>query len=171
MGRGGRRITRVPLRSAIRRVGIAAVALSIALLAGCGGSDDDDETPAACLATSQGYLRALETAPAPVRLAGSTPISDCLVPAQEAGQLASVGQEMIVAATRLNAEARRDPGGHATVELGYLIAAASKGADAIHTDLVRRLNSAAQFSKTGTALPASFQRAFGRGYAAGRSTG
>jgi hypothetical protein len=171
MGRSGRRITRVSLRSAIGRASSAAIALSIALLAGCGGSQDDDETPAACLATNQVYLRALERAPGPVRLGGSTPISDCLVPAQEAGQLASVGQEMIVAATKLNGEARRDPGGHAAVELGYLIAAAAKGADAIHTDLVRRLNSAAQFSETGAALPASFQRAFGRGYAAGRATG
>jgi hypothetical protein len=171
MGRGGRRITWVPLRSAIRRAGSAAIALSLALLAGCGGSDDDDETPAACLANNQGYLQALEGAPGPVRLGGSTPISECLVPAQEAGQLASVGQEMIVAATKLNNEARRDPGAHAAVELGYLIAAASKGADAIHTDLVRRLNSAAQFSQSGAALPASFQRAFGRGYAAGRASG
>lgn len=159
------------LPSVMRRAGSTVIALSLALLAGCGSSQDDDETPAACLATNQIYLRALETAPGPVRLGGSTPISDCLVPAQDAGQLASVGQEMIVAATKLNAESRRDPGGHAAIELGYLIAAAGKGADAIHTDLIRRLNSAAQFSETGAALPAGFQRAFGRGYAAGRATG
>jgi hypothetical protein len=171
MGRGGRRITSVPLRSAIRRAGSAAIALSFALLAGCGGSDEDDETPTACLATNQVYLEALESAPGPVRLGGSTPISECLVPAQEAGQLASVGQEMIVAATKLNNEARLEPGAQAAVELGYLIAAASKGADAIHTDLVRRLNSAAQFSETGVALPAGFQRAFGRGFEAGRASG
>jgi hypothetical protein len=120
--------------------------------------------------TNNGYLRALDSAPGEVRLAGTTPISACLVPEQQAGQLANVGREMIVAATKLNAEARRgsiDAG----VQLGYLIGAVAKGADPIHTDLVRRLNSAAQFSQTNGALPASFQRAFGRGYAAGRATG
>jgi hypothetical protein len=155
------------------RLARAAVAAGIAvllLIAGC-GSDADDEAPAACLATNQGYLRALESAPGEVRLAGSTPISACLVPEQEAGQLANVGQEMIVAATKLNAEARRDPEGAASVQLGYLLGAVAKGADAIHTDLVRRLNSAARFSETGGALPAGFERAFGQGYAAGQRSG
>jgi len=78
---------------------------------------------------------------------------------------------MIVAATKLNAEARKVPGGQASVELGYLIGAVSNGADAVHTDLVRRLNSSARFSETGGTLPASFERAFGRGYTAGRSSG
>ena len=93
------------------------------------------------------------------------------MPQQQAGQLASIGQEMIVAATKLNAEARRDPGGPASVQLGYLIGAVSRGADSIHTELVRRLNSSARFSETGGALPASFERAFGRGYAAGQRSG
>jgi hypothetical protein len=106
-----------------------------------------------------------------VLLGSTTPISDCLVPQQEGGQLASIGQEMIVAATKLNAESRRDPAGPAPVELGYLLGAISKGADSIHTDLVRRINSAARFSETGGTLPASFERGFGRGYTAGRSSG
>src|SRR3954463_16139763 len=149
---------------------IALVAAAAALsIAGC-GTKKNDLAPAACLATNQGYLSALERAPAEVRLAGTTPISDCLVPEQDAGQLSNIGQEMIVAATKLNAEARQgsDP---AALQLGYLIGAASQGADAIHTDLVRRLNSSAQFSETGASLPASFQRAFGRGYAAGQRDG
>jgi hypothetical protein len=149
--------------------GAVAIALG-ALIGGC-GSSADDEAPAACLSTNQGYLRALEKAPAEVRLGGTTPISDCLVPEQEAGQLANVGHELIVAATKLNAEARRDPGGDAAVQLGYLLGAVSKGADPIHTDLVRRLNSAARFSEGGGAMPASFERAFGRGYVAGRNSG
>ena len=105
-----------------------------------------------------------------MRLAGTTPISECLVPEQDAGQLANIGQEMIVAATKLNAAARAGsiP---ATVQLGYLIGAVAKGADAIHTDLARRLNAAARFSQTGGTLPASFERAFGRGYAAGHTSG
>jgi hypothetical protein len=153
-----------------RQVAVALVAAAIAVMAGCGNSQDD-QAPAACLVGNEAYLKALGRAPAQVRLEGTTPISDCLVPEQEAGQLANVGGEMIVAATKLNAEARQDPGGAASVQLGYLLGAVSKGADPIHTDLVRRLNSSARFSGTGGALPASFERAFGRGYAAGRSSG
>jgi hypothetical protein len=141
----------------------------VLLVAGC-GAKKNDLAPAACLVTNQGYLRALERAPGEVRLAGTAPISDCLVPEQDAGQLANIGREMIVAATKLNAEARQGSDA-AALQLGYLIGAVSKGADAIHTDLVRRLNSSAQFSETGGALPASFQRAFGRGYAAGHTSG
>jgi hypothetical protein len=154
----------------LARVTVALLAATIVLACGC-GAKQNDEAPDPCLAGNPAYLRSLERAPAPVRLAGTTPISDCLVPEQDAGQLASIGQEMIVAATKLNAEARHDPAGPAPLELGYLLGAVSKGADAIHTDLVRRLNSAARFSETGATLPASFERAFGRGYAAGRQSG
>ncbi len=144
-------------------------AAAILAVAGC-GAKKNDLAPAACLVTNRGYLRALERAPGEVRLAGTTPISDCLVPEQDAGQLANIGHEMIIAATKLNAEARLGDEG-ATLQLGYLIGAVAKGADAIHTDLVRRLNSAARFSQTGGALPASFERAFGHGYAAGHTSG
>jgi hypothetical protein len=153
-----------------KRVAVALVSAGILLAAGCGNSQDD-QAPAACLIGNEAYLKALERAPAPVLLGSTTPISDCLVPQQDAGQLASIGQEMVVAATKLNNEARRDPSGRAPVELGYLLGAVSKGADPIHTDLVRRLNSSAHFSETGGALPASFERAFGRGYAAGQRSG
>ncbi len=149
-------------------IALAAAAFVI-VSAGC-GTKQNDQAPAACLATNQAYLTALERAPGEVRLAGTTPISDCLVPEQDAGQLANIGHEMIIAATKLNAEARRGDES-ATLQLGYLIGAVAKGADAIHTDLVRRLNSAARFSATGGTLPASFERAFGRGYAAGHTSG
>jgi hypothetical protein len=151
---------------------VAALAAAVILLgaAGC-GTKQNDLAPAACLVTNQAYLRALESAPGAVRLASDTAISACLVPEQQAGQLASIGQEMIIAATKLNVEARHDPGGRHAVQLGYLIGAVAKGADPIHTDLVRRVNSAARFSEKGGTLPASFERAFGRGYAAGHSSG
>jgi hypothetical protein len=153
----------------LRRSSIALTAVALVLLAGC-GTKKNDLAPAACLVTNHGYLQALERAPAQVRLAGTTPISDCLVPDQDAGQLANIGREMIVAATKLNLRARAgsEP---ATVQLGYLLGAVAKGADPIHTDLVRRLNSAARFSQTGGALSASFERTFGRGYAAGHTSG
>ncbi len=85
-----------------RRSSIALVAVAIVAIAGC-GAKKNDLAPAACLVPNQAYLQALERAPAEVRLAGTTPISDCLVPEQDAGQLANIGQEMIVAATKLNA--------------------------------------------------------------------
>jgi hypothetical protein len=154
----------------LQRVALALVAAAIVLIGGC-GTKQNDQAPTACLVGNQAYLHALERVPAQVRLGGTTLISDCLVPEQDAGQLASVGQEMIVAATKLNGESRRDPAGPAPLELGYLLGAVSRGADPIHTDLVRRLNSAARFSETGGALPAGFERDFGRGYASGRQSG
>jgi hypothetical protein len=166
MARGGRTYD----QRVFKRVAVALLAGAMLLIAGCGNSQDD-QAPASCLVGNEAYLKALERAPAPVLLGSTTPISDCLVPEQDAGELASIGQEMIVAATKLNAESRRDPTGQAPVELGYLLGAISKGADPIHTDLVRRINSAARFSESGGTLPASFERAFGRGYAAGRTSG
>jgi len=76
--------------------------------------------------------------------------------------------------TRLNAEAREDPSGEASVELGYLIGAAQEaGAETggVHTDLLRRLDAAARFNPGGEPLPAGFERAFGEGYAAGQQNG
>jgi hypothetical protein len=157
----------MPLR---RPAGALLAALALIPLAGCGGGSST-EAPAACLVSDRGYLRALERAPGAVRLAGRTPISSCLVSEQDGGQLANIGQAMIVSATKLNAEARRDPGGPAALQLGYLLGAVSGGADSIHTDLVRRLNSAARFDAAGGTLPAEFERAFGRGYAAGQRSG
>jgi hypothetical protein len=151
---------------------LASVALAgLALVApGC-GSSHGEETPTACLAPTSTYLRALEAAPGPVRLEGEAAISDCLVSSQGGGQLQNIGQTLVVTATKLNAEARRDPGGPAALQLGYLMGAVNKGADLIHTDLVRRLNAAAQFREGGGPLPLQFQRPFARGYAAGRRSG
>lgn len=154
-----------------RRPHLAAGLCALAVLAAAGcGSEEQDAAPSACLAGSQAYLSALKAAPGEVRLEGRTPISDCLVPEQSGGNLAQVGKEMVDAATDLNVEAQRDPTGPATVQLGYLVGAAEKGQDAIHADLVRRLNTAARFSPQGLP-PAEFERAFGEGYAAGKDSG
>ena len=154
-------------RSSMRRRGAAGLALAAVVLIGAGcGSSDEEDAPAACLATGDAYRQALQAAPGAVRLEGDVPISDCLTPSQGTGELENIGQEMIV-----NAEARRDPAGTAAVELCYLIGAVSKGADSAHTDLVRRLTASAQFSETGETLPPEFQQAFGRGYTAGLQSG
>jgi hypothetical protein len=148
-------------------------ALAGLLIVGC-GDDDTNGAPAACLGGADAYLTALEAAPEDVRLAGSTPISDCIVEGQEGGELAQVGEGLVDAATELNRRARQDPAGMATVELGYLIGAVQEAASAtggIHEDLVIRLDSAARFTGDENAFPASFERAFGAGYAAGQRSG
>jgi hypothetical protein len=154
----------------LRTSAIALTALALGI-AGC-TSQEDEETPSACLAEAPAYLQALRAAPGEVRLEGTTQISDCLTPEQDGGELAQVGSAMIAAATELNGEGRADPGGAAPVQLGYLSAAVSRGADSIHADLARRVTTAAQFSPGGSdTLSAEFLRGFGRGYEAGRDTG
>ena len=107
-----------------------------------------------------------------MRLAEGTPISDCLVDDQSAGDLADVGASLVRAATLLSALAERDPGGPQTVQLGYLIGAVQEGASrtsGIHADLVRRLEAASRYQKSqGTN---AFDLAYARGYAAGRRGG
>jgi hypothetical protein len=163
-----------PLRSiqAVRRFALA-LALAVAFATGC-GSSGESATPADCLAPTGHYLKALRAAPSEVRLNGATAISDCLGAAQGAGELADVGQTMIQVATQLNADARRDPGGPATVMLGYLDGAVHEGAShaaGADAELVRRLDRAARFNPKGGTLGASFERAFGKGYAAGEQGG
>ena len=154
----------------LRTSAIALIALAVGI-AGC-ASQEDEKTPSACLVEAPAYLQALRAAPGEVRLGGTTQISDCLTPEQDGGELAQVGSAMIAAATELNGEGRTDPGGAAPVQLGYLSAAVSRGADSIHVDLARRVTTAAQFSPEGSdTLSAEFLRGFGRGYEAGRETG
>jgi hypothetical protein len=159
----------------MRRLGFAApvTGLLLALLAaGCG--QQTDSTPAACLEGSGPYLAALHEAPAAAALPGGVPISECLAENQKAGDLATVGSAMVVAATKLNAEARADPGGEANVQLGYLLGAAQRGADrtnGIHAELIRRLAFAARYSPDNRPLPPAFTRAYREGFDAGHSRG
>lgn len=155
----------------------SALVLSLASLlalaaVGCGGGKDTS-TPDACLEGTGAYLKALAAAPGEAMLGGETPISECLARNQEGGDLATVGEAMVTTATRLNAEARAEPGGRANVRLGYLLGAAERGADrteGIHTDLLRRLTVAARYSPR-PPLPLAFQRAYREGFEAGRDHG
>jgi hypothetical protein len=144
----------------------------LAVLAACGS--EPEPTPTACLTGPGDYLEALREAPDQALLAGSVPLSDCLVSDQSAGELNTVGQAVIAAATELNGEARRRPTSAATTRLGYLVGSVEEGASAtagIHTDLVRRINAAARFSDDPKGLPASFERTFGAAYASARESG
>ena len=140
--------------------------------AGCGGAGDT--TPVACLEGPAAYAHALADAPGEVELSGETPIGDCLAENQTGGDLASVGAAMVTAATKLNAEARADPGGAANLQLGYLLGAAQRGAEhteGIHTDLIRRLSVAARYSPDNRPLPPEFLRTYRQGYDAGHTGG
>lgn len=156
----------------VRRLQLLAAFASLLALAGCGGPDDS--TPVACLEGAPVYLRALEGAPGEVELGGTTPISDCLAKNQAGGDLATVGAAMLTATTKLNVEARAEPGGAANVQLGYLLGAAQRGADGsegIHTELIRRLSAAARYSPDNQPPPATFLDAYQRGFDAGRAHG
>lgn len=153
------------------RLAISILALAL-LAAGCGSNGDS--TPVACLAGTDAYLGALGDAPAEARLSGETPISDCLAENQTGGALANVGAAMLATVTQLNAEARREPGGDAGIQLGYLLGAAQRGAEGtegIHAELIRRLSAAARYSPDDRPLSAAFRRAYRRGYDAGFERG
>lgn len=148
------------------------VALVLTFAAGCG--ERDDSTPVACLEGAQVYVDALGEAPGEVRLEGETQISECLAEQQQAGDLATVGEAMVEAATELNAEAREQPGGESTLQLGYLIGAAKRGSEeteGIHADLVRRLVVAGRYAPGDQPLPPEFVRAYREGFDAGQAGG
>ncbi len=152
---------------------VLALASLLALAAGGCGNSKDTSTPVACLEGTSAYLKALAAAPGEAALGDETPISDCLAENQEGGDLATVGEAMVAAATKLNAEARAEPGGPANVQLGYLLGAAERGADStegIHSDLLRRLTVAARYSPR-PPLPTAFQRAYREGFEAGHDHG
>jgi hypothetical protein len=152
------------------RIAIALLALGV--LAGCG--QPSDTTPVACLEGEGAYLKALDKAPGEVKLRDGTLISECLGENQQAGDLATVGTALVAVATKLNAQARAEPGGDANLQLGYLLGAAERGAaktDGIHVELVRRLTAAARYSPDNQPPPAAFLRVYREGFDAGQAGG
>jgi hypothetical protein len=154
---------------------LAAILLAAGLLlSSCGSSEETATTPLVCKSDEASWLQALAGAPDRVLLEDETPISACIVPDQQTGDLSDVGATAVTVATRLNSEAQENPGGDAALRLGYLVGAIEEGASGtagVHTDLVRRVNSAARFSEDGETMPAEFERTFGEGYAAAREAG
>ena len=140
---------------------------AIAVIApGCGS--DRDTPPAACLSGAERVNAALTTAPAPVQLGEGTRLSSCLHRAQRDADLQRVGVILTQAADALAVQARRSDA--AAVRLGYLIAAARRGArrsNGVAVELVRRLE-----QSPGLDGPAGGRRAaFERGLAAGARHG
>lgn len=146
--------------------------LALLMATGCGSQDDS--TPVACLQGKEIYLAALADAPGAVKLAGDTPISECLAENQQGGDLATVGEAMVETATELNGEARTEPSASAALQLGYLIGAAQRGADSsegIHADLLRRLTVAARYAPGREPLSPAFLNAYREGFDAGHVHG
>jgi hypothetical protein len=155
-----------------RLLPILSIAVALALCAGCGSTDDS--TPVACREGTGVYFSALRDAPGVVKLRGETPISGCLAENQTGGDLATVGTTLVTVTTRLNAEARAEPGGDANLQLGYLLGAAQRGAgqtNGIHAELIRRLSAAARYNPDNRPPSAAFQRAYREGFDAGEARG
>jgi hypothetical protein len=145
----------------VRRL-LAGVA-TLAALAGCGSGDE--ELPVACTEGEDAVRAALREAPGKVRL-GGTPLSRCLSGAPGGDQVQVVGTAFVESASALATEARRRPEGRSALELGYLVAAARRGASnqGVHSELLRRLDQeAAPFEDRSSA--------FRRGQRAGQSGG
>jgi hypothetical protein len=160
------------MRSMRIRIAIVFAAAACLIAAGCG--EPSDSTPVACLEGTGAYVQALGAAPGVVKLQGETLISECLAENQQGGDLATVGTALVAAATRLNAEARAEPGGDANLQLGYLLGAAERGAEGtngIHTDLIRRLSAAARYSPDNRPLPPAFLSTYREGFDAGQARG
>ena len=134
------------------------------LLAAC-GSDRSEPLPAACAEGTDAVLRALETAPDPVRLDG-TAISECFNRDSSGDDELIVGTYLISAGQQLSDRAREDPESAASVQLGYLVGAARRGSErnGLGVEMVRRL----EHEPSGEVLES---RAYRRGLRAGRATG
>jgi hypothetical protein len=137
-------------------------------------SEDDAVTPTACLEGPAKLETALVTAPEPVLVDGTVPISDCLVENQPDGDLVNFGSDAVTVATRLGTEAGGSGAAAiaAAIRAGYLVGAMEKGAeetDGIHAALVDRVRSAATFriDRSGEGARVHYDA----GLEAGRDTG
>jgi len=150
-----------------RKAQVAAI--GALLLAGC-GSSEREQVPVACLGEPVAISRALERAPASVRLADGTSLSDCVrAAANRDGDLQTLGSSLTQVADDLSASAAMDA--QTALRLGYLVGAVRRGAlqtPGVAAQLARRVEQAA--SLDAGAPPASlaaWQRGVGLGEAGG----
>ena len=147
-----------------RRAALVLVAAG-SLAQGC--SQDEDAVPAACREGSATVRTALRDAPRPVRLEGSTPLSECIDDTSGGGELRDVGQAYVQVAGELADAAAERPNGAAALQLGYLVGAlhrAEAGSQGVANELTRRLHS--ELVRVDVRSPA-----FRRGRRAGREHG
>lgn len=117
---------------------ILVLAGLIALVAGC-GSDKSERLPAACTDGSAAITKALARAPGAVTVQG-TPISHCFNRDANGDDVQIVGGFLLAVAQQLGDRARAGDQ-DAALQLGYLIGAATKGAErnGLGDEVVRRL--------------------------------
>ena len=124
---------------------VAAIA-ALLLVAGC-GSSEPDPVPSACLDEPATIERALARAPAQVRLADGTSLSNCVrLAAHRDGDLQTLGASLMRVADGLRTDARADD--DAALRLGYLIGAVRRGAartPGLAAQLARRIEQTAAF--------------------------
>ena len=143
---------------------LAFVALALIVpAAGC--READAKYPAECSDGPRAVRAALARAPdGDVEIEGTVKLSDCLVPSDDAGPLASFGGSVIAVATPLVERARRGDE-RAALQLGYLYGALERGADSgVHNELNFRFEQ--ELIRVDRSAPA-----FRRGEAAGRERG
>jgi hypothetical protein len=150
-----------------------AIAAALATLAGgalaaIGCGEDDRPLPQSCVQSAGPITTALRTAPRPVRLVDGTSLSACVERARSDADLQNLGSIYTQVADALAIRATESD--QAALQLGYLVAAARKGAahtSGIHDELVRRLEQAAGVS----GVPPARRAAYARGVSAGAGAG
>jgi hypothetical protein len=143
---------------------VLSLALAAVALGGC--QEGDEPISLACTSDRDQVARALERAPAPVRLADGTPLSRCVSRAGADAELQSFGTVAVGLADELAGRAGRDR--DAALQLGYLIGAARRGGattQGVTLELVHRLEVASR------RVPAAMEVALRRGEQAGERTG
>jgi hypothetical protein len=145
------------------RRSLALVALAFVAAAGC--SQDEVEYPAECSNGPRAVREALAQAPdGEATIEGTVKLSECLVPSNESGPLASFGGSVITVAVPLVERARAGDE-RALLELGFLLGALERGADpGIHDELLFRFEQ--ELIRVDRRSPA-----FRQGEAAGRERG
>jgi hypothetical protein len=147
---------------------IPLLALAVLALAAGGCRTEEPKLPAACRGAPASIAAALRVAPAPVRLRDGTRLSTCLRRARSDAELQGVGLAFTSVADAL--AARIASSDAVAVELGYLIAAARRGAqktNGVGLELQRRLEQSVGVDGP----PPARRAAFSRGAAAGKRTG
>jgi hypothetical protein len=140
----------------------------VAALGAAGCRTEEPKLPASCRDQPERVAAALRVAPAPVRLPDGTRLSTCLRRARSDAELQDVGTTFTEVADVLAARVARSDA--AALQLGYLIAAARRGAqrtNGVGLELQRRLEQTVPLDGP----PPARRAAFERGDAAGRRSG
>jgi hypothetical protein len=123
------------------RSGRAVWMLACSLLALWGCGNEDERPAAACTASPDAVVSALDAAPGRVRVEGVA-LSSCLTEGSDSDDVQRVGTTYVEAAAILSRRASRRPEGDAALRLGYLVGAVrrgGRGTHGIHSELIRRL--------------------------------